>query len=402
MKCKLSDICSFRKGKVEVENLNAKNYISTENMLPNKCGITEASSLPTVPLTQEYNSGDVLVSNIRPYFKKIWQAKYDGGCSNDVLVFVPKPNTDKDFLYYVLADDDFFTYSMATSKGTKMPRGDKTSIMQYEVPLIDLQVQKKIASVLKALDEKIKLNNEINNNLEQQAVLLFKKWFIEFDNSSKNMLETRFGLVPESFKLLKNGELPLVVTDYVANGSFASLKANVTLYQEPNYAYFIRNTDLKSGTFEVFVDEHSYNFLSKSTLYGGEIIISNVGDVGSVFLCPKLDKPMTLGNNIIMLRPEQENLRYYLYIWFKWLYGQSLIQGIKGGSAQPKFNKTDFKNLPIFLPPDDLLEQFHQIVKPMFELIDENNTENQALTRTRDTILPRLMSGELDVSDIEI
>ena len=274
--------------------------------------------------------------------------------------------------------------------------------MQYEVPLIDLQVQKKIASVLKALDEKIKLNNEINDNLEQQAVLLFKKWFIEFDNSSKNMLETRFGLVPESFKLLKNGELPLVVTDYVANGSFASLKANVTLYQEPNYAYFIRNTDLKSGTFEVFVDEHSYNFLSKSTLYGGEIIVSNVGDVGSVFLCPKLDKPMTLGNNIIMLHPEQENLRYYLYIWFKWLYGQSLIQGIKGGSAQPKFNKTDFKNLPIFLPPDDLLEQFHQIVKPMFELIDENNTENEALTRTRDTILPRLMSGELDVSDIEI
>ena len=242
----------------------------------------------------------------------------------------------------------------------------------------------------------------LNKNLEQQAVFLFKKWFIEFDNTSRNRLETRFGLIPDSFKLLKNGELPLVVTDYVANGSFASLKANVTLYQEPNYAYFIRNTDLKSGTFEVFVDEHSYNFLSKSTLYGGEIIISNVGDVGSVFLCPKLDKPMTLGNNIIMLRPEQENLRYYFYIWFKWLYGQSLIQGIKGGSAQPKFNKTDFKNLPIFLPPDDLLEQFHQIVKPMFELIDENNAENQALTITRNVLLPKLMSGELDVSDIDL
>lgn len=270
------------------------------------------------------------------------------------------------------------------------------------IPVFSRDYQNKIVSILDSIDLKIKNNIEINNNLEQQAVLLFQKWFIEFDNSSKNMLETRFGLVPESFKLLKNGELPLVVTDYVANGSFASLKANVTLYQEPNYAYFIRNTDLKSGTFEVFVDEHSYNFLSKSTLYGGEIIISNVGDVGSVFLCPKLDKPMTLGNNIIMLRPKQENLRYYLYIWFKSLYGQSLIQGIKGGSAQPKFNKTDFKNLPIFLPPDDLLEQFHQIVKPMFELIDENNTENQALTRTRDTILPRLMSGELDVSDIEL
>ncbi len=165
MKCKLSDICSFRKGKIAVEKLNTQNYISTENMLPNKGGITEASSLPTVSLIQEYKEGDVLVSNIRPYFKKIWQAKYDGGCSNDILVFVPKSNTDINFLYYVLADDDFFTYSMATSKGTKMPRGDKSSIMQYEVPMVDLHTQKKIASILKSLDEKIELNNAINNNL---------------------------------------------------------------------------------------------------------------------------------------------------------------------------------------------------------------------------------------------
>lgn len=308
-----------------------------------------------------------------------------------------------DYLRYFLMSSDGYNSIISRSSGSVQVNIAKRQVIEkipLKIPKINIQNQ--IVYILQLIDNKIKNNNDINNNLEQQAVLLFKKWFIEFDNSSKNMLETRFGLVPESFKLLKNGELPLVVTDYVANGSFASLKANVTLYQEPNYAYFIRNTDLKSGTFEVFVDEHSYNFLSKSTLYGGEIIISNVGDVGSVFLCPKLDKPMTLGNNIIMLRPEQENLRYYLYIWFKWLYGQSLIQGIKGGSAQPKFNKTDFKNLPIFLPPDDLLEQFHQIVKPMFELIDENNTENQALTRTRDTILPRLMSGELDVSDIEI
>lgn len=119
MKCKLSDICCFRKGKVEVENLNTKNYISTENMLPNKSGITEATSLPKVSSTQEYKNGDVLVSNIRPYFKKIWQARYDGGCSNDVLVFVPKSTTDRDFLYYLLADDDFFYIFNGNIKGDK-------------------------------------------------------------------------------------------------------------------------------------------------------------------------------------------------------------------------------------------------------------------------------------------
>ena len=134
-------------------------------MLPNKGGITEATSLPTMGLTQEYKKGDILVSNIRPYFKKIWQAKYDGGCSNDVLVFQGNASIDKDFLYYILADDTFFAYSMATSKGTKMPRGDKTSIMQYEVPAFDMNTQKRIAAVLKSLDEKIELNQAINDNL---------------------------------------------------------------------------------------------------------------------------------------------------------------------------------------------------------------------------------------------
>ena len=384
----LSDLATIKYGK------NQKKVLSESGNIP----IYGTGGLMGYATTALYDKPSVLIGR-KGTIGKVKYAEHPFWTVD--TLFYTIVNTDivlPKYLYYVMSLIDLNNYN----EGTTIPslRTETLNRLEFDIP--SLEEQETILSCLNPIDEKIALNNAITNNLEQQAVLLFKKWFIEFDNSSKNMLETRFGLVPESFKLLKNGELPLVVTDYVANGSFASLKANVTLYQEPNYAYFIRNTDLKSGTFEVFVDEHSYNFLSKSTLYGGEIIISNVGDVGSVFLCPKLDKPMTLGNNIIMLRPEQENLRYYLYIWFKWLYGQSLIQGIKGGSAQPKFNKTDFKNLPIFLPPDDLLEQFHQIVKPMFELINENNTENQALTRTRDTILPRLMSGELDVSDIDL
>ncbi len=165
MKSNLSTICEYRKGKVDVATLTPLSYISTENMLPNKGGITSAASLPTITQTQEYKKGDVLVSNIRPYFKKIWQAKAGGGCSNDVLVFAAKDGVDPDFLYYVLADDTFFEYSMATSKGTKMPRGDKAAIMRYQVPTIDLALQNKIASILRSLDEKIELNTEINNNL---------------------------------------------------------------------------------------------------------------------------------------------------------------------------------------------------------------------------------------------
>lgn len=165
MKYNLSDICEYAKGKVDVSALDAETYISTENMIPNKGGITNASSLPTAAQTQAFLAGDVLVSNIRPYFKKIWFAEFDGGCSNDILVFRAKNGINKRFLYYILADNTFFDYSMATSKGTKMPRGDKTAIMKYEITKFTYKEQKKIAGILEIFDKKIYLNTEINENL---------------------------------------------------------------------------------------------------------------------------------------------------------------------------------------------------------------------------------------------
>ena len=371
MKCKLSDICSFRKGKVEVENLNAKNYISTENMLPNKCGITEASSLPTVSLTQEYNSGDVLVSNIRPYFKKIWQAEYDGGCSNDVLVFVPKPNTDKDFLYYVLADDDFFTYSMATSKGTKMPRGDKTSIMQYEVPLIDLQVQKKIASVLKALDERIKLNNEINNNLEQQAQAIFKSWFIDFEPFSNRK--------PSDWSLSTLGNVSIMGAGGDKPQNVSPIKTD--LYEYPIYSNGLSNEGL-------------YGFTDKPKISEESVTVSARGTIGFVCLRHIPYVPIV---RLVTLIPKTEIVSAkYLYLWLKQLH----ITGT--GTTQQQLTVPDFQKTEILVPSQKIVTLFTATVEPIFEKIWANQNENEKLSSLRDTLLPKLMSGELDVSDIDL
>ena len=306
-----------------------------------------------------------------------------------------------DFLYYLIKHN--IHVLKKNTHGSVFDTITRDTFAGIEVDIPDMDSQTKIAEILSNIDEKIEVNVRINENLEQQAVVLFRSWFSAFSLSpNSHRVNSEFGEIPEDFTVIKVGSLPILVTDYVSNGSFASLKANVSLYQEPNYAYFIRNTDLKSGSFGVFVDQHSYEFLSKSTLYGGEIIISNVGDVGSVFLCPKLDAHMTLGNNIIMLRPEDDHLRYYLYIWFKYLQGQALIQGIKGGSAQPKFNKTDFKNTSILIPPKDILSRFHETVAPMFEMISHRQTETSRLANLRDTLLPHLMSGEIDVSKLDI
>lgn len=130
MKFDLSDICFYANNKVDVEKLTKNNYISTENMKPNKGGVIKSTSLPSSAQTRSYKEGDILVSNIRPYFKKIWFAKGSGGCSNDILVMRAKEGIAPKFLYYILSDDAFFEYATATAKGTKMPRGDKNAIMQ--------------------------------------------------------------------------------------------------------------------------------------------------------------------------------------------------------------------------------------------------------------------------------
>lgn len=396
----LQELCSYVKTKVETSNYSIEDYISTENMLPEKGGITIASSFPSGKVT-EFQENDILISNIRPYFKKIWRANRSGCCSNDVLCIRANNNVDAEFLYYLLSQDLFFAYVMSGANGSKMPRGDKQQIMNWEIEIpSEKEDQRRIASILSSLDRKIELNNKINADLEEMAQAIFKNWFVDFEPfKDGKFVDSELGMIPEGWKVGKITDIGCLITDYVSNGSFASLKQNVHLYETKEYAQFIRNTDLKTNTFSVYVDKHSYDFLSKSTLYGNEIIISNVGDVGSVHLCPKLDIPMTLGNNIIMLRPNEKEYNYFLYLWFKYFSGQALIQGIKGGSAQPKFNKTDFKNLPLLIPSFEIIERSYWIFESMFSILSSNVKENSRLSLLRDTLLPRLMSGELEVPE---
>lgn len=301
--------------------------------------------------------------------------------------------------YYTHSKPYFDWVNSFDTGGTRGNINAKTyGDMEIELP--SRKVQDNIVSILSSLDRKIELNNKINAELEEMAQAIFKNWFVDFEPfKDGKFVDSELGMIPEGWKVGKITDIGCLITDYVSNGSFASLKQNVHLYETKEYAQFIRNTDLKTNTFSVYVDKHSYDFLSKSTLYGNEIIISNVGDVGSVHLCPKLDIPMTLGNNIIMLRPNEKEYNYFLYLWFKYFSGQGLIQGIKGGSAQPKFNKTDFKNLPLLIPSFEIIERSYWIFESMFSILSSNVKETSRLSALRDTLLPKLMSGELEVSE---
>lgn len=131
----LSDICAYNIERVSVEALTMDTYISTENMSINKGGFVRAASLPTIHQTSAFAIGDTLVSNIRPYFKKIVYCGFAGGCSSDVLCFRPHKANLSFYVYSALYNNSFFDYIVAGSKGTKMPRGDKQQIMNYRVAI---------------------------------------------------------------------------------------------------------------------------------------------------------------------------------------------------------------------------------------------------------------------------
>ena len=146
--------------------MNKDNYVSTENMLQDYQGIVKAKSVPEDVNVVSFSCGDILISNIRPYLKKVWKATFNGGCSSDVFVLKANDNIESDYLHYVIANDKFINFVMSGAKGVKMPRGDKKQMETYSLSLPQIQEQHKIARLLSLLDERIATQNKIIDKLQ--------------------------------------------------------------------------------------------------------------------------------------------------------------------------------------------------------------------------------------------
>lgn len=156
----LGDVCLYVTEKIDISNVDVDTYISTENMCPNKQGVVEASSIPENVKVTKYIQDDILLSNIRPYFKKIWLADRNGACSNDVLCIRSKSEDLKYFTYYTIRQDDFFDYVMLGAKGCKMPRGDKQHIMNWPIIIPTNDVLRRFNTIVENGMAKIRNNNK--------------------------------------------------------------------------------------------------------------------------------------------------------------------------------------------------------------------------------------------------
>ncbi len=161
----LKDVAEFQKSRIPADSLDASCYISTENLIPNFGGIKEASSIPTDGNVMAIKPNDILISNIRPYLKKVWQSDRFGGCSTDVFV-LRTTGCQSDFLYNIIASDKFINYAMSGAKGVKMPRGDKRQMEEFEFSIPAIEEQNRISRLLSLLDERIATQNKIIEKYE--------------------------------------------------------------------------------------------------------------------------------------------------------------------------------------------------------------------------------------------
>ncbi|MEQ1966949.1 restriction endonuclease subunit S [Xenorhabdus nematophila] len=390
----LSQFAFFVNDKILSEELTLDEYVTTDNLLQDKQGKVRADSLPAQSSNvTKYSKGDILLSNIRPYLKKIWYADTAGGCSADVLVLRAFPHIEPRFLYYVLLRDDFFNHVMRGSKGTKMPRGDKSHIMDFVVPNFTLQKQSKISNLLTLLDTKIALNNRINSELEEMAKTLYDYWFVQFDfpDANGNPYKTSGG------KMVYN---PILKRDIPEGWSDKTLSeiANITMGQSPegcSYNEEGNGTVFFQGSTDfgwLFPTTRQYTTAPARMAKKGDILLSVRAPVGDMNIA---NSDCCIGRGLAALNSKSgsDGFLFYVMKYFKQIFDRRNSEGTTFGSI----TKTDLHTLILAHPTTDLLKKYDDIVSNYNKMIFERSLENQELIKLRDWLLPMLMNGQVTV-----
>ena len=393
----LSEVSVYRKDRIGSDKVNKENYISTENMLSNRGGVENATTVASAKSFPAYKKGDILLSNIRPYFKKIWYATQEGGCSNDVLVVKAGKTVDSNFLYYVLSDNNFFNYSTVTAKGTKMPRGSQNAIMKYWVPNLDLPTQKKIADILSSYDELIKANNERIELLEQTVQELYKEWFVRFRFPGYENAKFEEG-IPEGWSYVRFGK----AIDIIDGDRGVNYPKQEEFYPEGDCLFLnAGNVTTKGFDFSscAYITKEKDAILRKGKVQHGDVLLTTRGTVGNVafynetmtFSEMRINSGMVILRNLGVVSPE------YIYTSLRHEYLQKLMTMYASGSAQPQLPIKDMKRMKIIKSDTKTMERFTEMSADIYNQISLLIMKNQTLAKQRDMLLPRLMSGKLEV-----
>jgi type I restriction enzyme, S subunit len=409
---KLKNIASYSNTRIKVSEVSIDNFITTDNLLQNKAGITRATNLPPqeggMPAFQK---NDILIGNIRPYLKKIWFSDRDGGASADVLVLNVDESYDPKYVYYALFRDDFFDHVMKGSKGTKMPRGDKNQVLEFLIPDFDLPTQQKIASFLSSLDAKIELNNRINAELEAMAKTLYDYWFVQFDfpDAAGKPYKLSGGAMVWSEGLKR--EIPLgwgmnkldnVIDIILDHRGKTPLKLGGNWVNQGEGVIAISAKHVKNGKLEGLdtANRVGFDMFEKwmpEKLIDGDILMTSEAPLGEFFFILNYTN-YCMSQRLFAIRADKQAvLPLYLFYELSKGNGYSQIIGSKSGSTVFGIRQNELRKINILKPDLRLQKEFEKTSLPMIAQIRINEQENQQLTHLRDWLLPMLMNGQVMV-----
>ena len=363
------------------ENWQFVNYLDTGNITMNKIDEiqyinTAKDKLPS-RAKRKVKTNSIIYSTVRPnqlHYGIIKEQPDNFLVSTGFTVI--EVNYDKavpDFIYYALTKQEVTEQlqAIAEQSVSAYPSLKPSDIENLEFMLPDKKTQERIVAILRSIDEKIKENNAINNNLEQQAQAIFKSWFIDFEPFSNRK--------PSDWSVSTLGNVSLMGAGGDKPQNVSQIKTD--LYEYPIYSNGLSNEGL-------------YGFTDKPKISEESVTVSARGTIGFVCLRHIPYVPIV---RLVTLTPKTEIISAkYLYLWLKQLH----ITGT--GTTQQQLTVPYFQKTEILVPSQEIVTLFTTTVDPIFEKIWANQNENEKLSSLRDTLLPKLMSGELDVSDTEI
>ena len=366
-KCTLGDASEFSKERVNTQNLSSDNYVATENMLQDYQGIIEASSVPTNTNVIKFNKGDVLLSNIRPYLKKVWFADKNGGCSADVFVFKALSACIPDFLHYIIANDRFINFAMSGAKGVKMPRGDKEQMKTYEIGLPSIEEQKKMAKLLSLLDERIATQNKIIDKLQSLIKGINQRVFM---NNGIN------------YKL---GEVCEIRSGYSGNQLLS--KKGLKVSRIETISGHKVNME-RVGYVAPFESSDNYR------LRVGDILFSNINSVEYIGNTAFIDKDYDLYHGMNLLRLTPNNMvviPFYLYLL---LNTNRMLNRFKTvcnkAVSQASINQTELGKTVVQIPPINTQEPICELYQALYTKL-ETESHTKSLFQNQKQYLLRQM-----------
>ena len=400
---KLSSIADYVTDKISSNDIALREYVTTDCILQNKKGREIATNLPPQSCCLTcYQRGDVLIANIRPYLKKVWFADIDGGASSDVLVFRAKEGHSPSFLYAVLLQDSFFDYVMQGAKGSKMPRGDKEQILRYEMPTLSCS-EESIGTFFLNLDQKIRLDEQINQNLEAMVKQLYDYWFVQFDfpNEEGKPYKSSGGEMVWNEELKR--EIPaLWETKEVADIANVYNGATPSTVDELNYGgdiVWITPKDLSDQKQKFIyqgernISQVGYDSCSTHLLPSNTILMSSRAPIGLLAIAKN---ELCTNQGFKSFVPKYRNIAIYLYYYLQYHLRQ--IEQLGAGTTFKEVSREDIIKFPVLKPSDNILDLWEERVSAFNDKQLEIQKENENLTKQRDELLPLLMNGQVSVN----